>query len=140
MNIKIPSEKCLEDMIIDEENIRMSKEYRDRCNEKKHIVNGWLDVTAEIQNEIVQKYGFVDSISRDIAVNMLRRARYIYPDNELFRKIPVYVRENKAGRGIYRDGDFVTDISLFDISNNKVNLSNILDKSKLNVIIASSNS
>lgn len=140
MSIKIPSEKCLEDMIIDEENIRMSEEYRNRCDNKKHIVNGWLDVTAEIQNEIVQKYGFVDDISKDIAVNMLRRARYIYPNNEIFRKTPVYVRENKARKGSYKKGDSVVDITLYDIDSCPKKFTDVIDNDKVNLIIASSNS
>lgn len=140
MNILIPSEKCLEDMVLEEEKIRMSQEYRNRCDIRKDIINGWLDVTAEIQNEIVCRYGFIDNISRGIAVNMLRRARYIYPNNEIFHKVPVYVRENKAKEGIYREGDAITDVSLHTINNDYVNLTQLINNNKLNLIIASSNS
>lgn len=136
--IKIPTEKCLEQMIIREEEIRMSKEYQDECSKVKDVVNGWLDVTAKMQSELVKEFGFTDEVSSDIAVNMLRRARYLYPDNNIFKTVPVYVRENKANEGKLKENDECPNIQLFTNCKQQIKLHDLLENDTLNVIFASS--
>ena len=138
--LKIPTEKMLELMVYEEEKIRMSKEYQDECTRVKDIPNGWLDVSIDIQKRVAKKFGFNDDISCDIACNMLRRARYIYPNNDIFKKVPVYVRENKANEGKFKVDDKIIDIKLFDICNQEINISEILKPDILNVIVSSSSS
>lgn len=136
--IKIPTEKCLELMVQEEERIRMSKEYQEQCTKVKDIVNGWLDVSANVQKEVAKKFGFIDEVSNNIAINMLRRARYLYPDNEIFKNVPVYVRENKANQGKFNIGDQIENINLFDIQENQINFESILQPNKLNLVLVSS--
>src|ERR1700744_1826785 len=96
--IKIPDEECLERLVEEEEIIRTSKEYQDACTDVKDIPNGWLQVTEQMQKNLVKKYGFDDTISCDVACNYLRRAQYLYPNNPKF-KMPLYVKNNKANNG-----------------------------------------
>lgn len=124
-------------MVQEEETIRMSKEYQQECTKVKNIINGWLDVSAKVQQQVAAKFGFTDEISNDIAVNMLRRARYLYPNNEIFKTVPVYVRENKANIGKFNIGDQIENIKLFDIQENQINFDNILHANRLNLIISS---
>ena len=135
--IKIPTEKQLELFIEEEEKIRMSKEYQEKCTEVKNIPNGWLKVTADVQKNIVMKYGFTEEINCDIALNYLRRARYIYPDNQKF-KSPVYVRENKANMGTFKKGDNFVDIDMYDINKKNIKLSELIKNDTYNLILASS--
>jgi hypothetical protein len=137
MNVKLPTERDLEKMIIEEEKIRMSKEYQKICTSVKHIPNGWLIETDKMQQELVKRHGFSDEISCDIAVNKLRRARYIYPDNPIF-KSPVYVRENKANKGTMNDGDEVPNISIFSVDKCETKLHDLLKTDKLNILIGAS--
>lgn len=137
-NIKFPTEKCLELMVYEEEKIRMSTEYQDECTKVKNIVNGWLDVSADVQKRVANKFGFIDNISCDIAVNMLRRARYIYPNNNIFKTVPVYVRQNKANEGIYKVGDDIDDVLLYSINKDPVNFKNLLQLEKINLVLVSS--
>lgn len=103
--LKIPNEQLLELMIAEEEKIRTSKYYQDKCTAVKNIPNGWLKVTEEVQNDIAKKYGFTDKMSCDIACNMARRAHILYPNNQKFQKVPLQVRNNKAMLGNLILGD-----------------------------------
>lgn len=136
--IKIPTEKGLELMIIEEEKIRTSKEYQNLCTKVKNIPNGWLDVTEQIQINLVKKYGFIDSISCDVACNHLRRAQYMYPNNPIFKQVPTYVRENKANIGTLDVGSIVPNITLHSHDLSTIKLHDLILEGKLNIIFASS--
>lgn len=135
--VKIPCETDLEKLVLEEEKIRMSKEYQNICTSVKDIPNGWLDETAKMQKELVRKHGFTDDISCDIACNRLRRARYIYPNNPIF-KTPVYVRENKANVGTLKIGDTLPNITIYDIHKKPVKLHDLTKQDKINIFIGSS--
>lgn len=136
--IKIPNEQLLEKMTKQEEEIRMSKNYQDRCTEVKNIPDGWLKVTEEIQKDIVKRNGFIDQISCDITCNMLRRAHLIYPNNEKFQKIPLQVRNNKAKQGNLSEKDNVPDCNLYNLAGRITNLYELIDNIKPIIIFAGS--
>jgi hypothetical protein len=125
-SLKIPTESILEQMIRDEETARQSQEYQDECTHVKDVPNGWLDITAKLQEIIASKYGFVDPVSNTIAVHRLRTARHIYPENPVF-KTPLYVRNNKARQGEFVVGDKVPNIILHKSAETQVNLTDLLN-------------
>lgn len=128
--LKLPNEKLLEKMIEEEEDVRTSKDYQDKCTAVKHIPNGWLDVTAQLQIEIVKRNGFDDQMSCDVACNMLRRAHLLYPDNEKFKKLPLYVRNNKAKQGTLKVKDNMPNISLNDLDGSSHDLFDLVSPDK----------
>lgn len=135
--IKIPNEKQLEQMIMKEEEIRMSDEYRQMCTDVKDEVNGWLRVTKEMQQRLVRDFGFSQDIECDIACNYMRRAHLLYPNNEIFKTVPLQVRNNRAKQGNLRVNDPVKNILLYDLTNNPINMHNILTN-KPNIIMLGS--
>ena len=135
--IKIPNEKELEQMIYKEEEIRNSEDYRQKCTNVKDEVNGWLRVTKEMQQQLVKDFGFNTDIECDIACNYMRRAHILYPNNEIFRTVPLQVRNNKAKQGNLLINDQVKDMLLYDLNNNQINLHNILNN-KQNIILLGS--
>lgn len=138
LKIKIPTKETLLKMLEEEEKIRLSKEYQDECTKVKDIPNGWLDVTSQMQCNLVKKFGFDDEVSCDIACNRLRRAQYLYPDDDRFKTTSLYIRNNKARQGEYKVGDEVPDMVLHNLNNEEVKLSDIIDKNKLNIIVSGS--
>lgn len=134
---KFPTEKTLEKMVYEEEQVRRSKQYIDACSAVKNIPNGWLKVTATAQEDIVKKFGYEDEISRKVACNMLRRAQYLYPTNPVFKNIPVYVRENKANPGTLKPGNVIPDIDIFSRTGNIVKLFDVT-RNGLNIFFAGS--
>jgi hypothetical protein len=138
LKIKIPNEQTLEKMIIEEEQIRNSKEYIDKCTEVKDIPNGWLTVTGQMQTDLVKRYGFTDEMSCDVALNRLRRASTIYPNNKIFKEVPVYIRNNKAQEGYLKEGDIAPNIILHTIDTNKIELKDLLQDNKITLLIGSS--
>ena len=138
MNLRVPNKDDLLNMITKEEEVRWSKWYQDQCDQVKDEVNGWLRVTEQAQYQIVKEYGFITDIEADIAVNYLRRARYLYPEEEKFKTIPVYVRNNKAKVCDFKSGDIVPDIRINQMSGDSISLYDFLNPTKLNIVIGSS--
>lgn len=126
------SEDVVEMMALIEDEMRHSDEYRQKCTDVQHIPNGWLDVTAELQKNVVRSFGFVTEFETTIALNYLRRAHEIFPNNEICKK-RVYVKNNKARYGELKVGDNFIDVNLYGTK-----LSDILKSSKPVLILASS--
>ncbi|CAG8517080.1 9447_t:CDS:2 [Racocetra fulgida] len=67
----------------------------------------WMDVTDQMQHELVREFGYSDE-----AVQMLRRAPQLYPDDPEFRTTQVYVRNNIANIGNLTEGMLAPDCPL----------------------------
>ncbi|GBC05699.1 hypothetical protein RclHR1_06380010 [Rhizophagus clarus] len=67
----------------------------------------WMDVTDQMQHELVREFGYSDE-----AVQLLRRAPQLYPDDPEFSKTQVYVRNNIANIGNLTEGMTAPDCPL----------------------------
>jgi len=138
ISFHIPKEELLL-MLQEEEKQRFSIEYQEKCSLVKNEVNGWLGITAELQENIARQFGYIDEISNLLAVDVMRRASQIYKDDERFQNTSVYVRENKAKNCKYQIGDTIPNINIFNLQNKQLNLHNLFDETKYNIMICSSN-
>jgi len=158
--IRKPSKEILIKMLQREEEIRLSTEYIEKCTEVASEPNGWLRISADVQKQVAAEFGYISEIENDIAINQMRRAQYIYPDEPLFRTISVYVRNNLATKGKYLPNDIVPDILIHQLSEtvsesvsetvsesvsesvlestDQISLYQTFDKTRPNVLIASS--
>ncbi len=134
---KIPTKSQLIHMLELEEKIRLSPDYIKSCDKVADEPNGWLRVSEEIQYSIAKQFGF-DDFSSHIAVNHMRRARYIYPEEPAFQTISVYVRNNLASECTYKSGDPVPNIQIYKLDLTPTNLFDTFAKTKLNVLVSSS--
>lgn len=134
---KRASEETLELMAQMEEFIRMSQEYQNECTKVKDIPDGWLTVTANVQKKVANHFGFIDEINNEIARNDLRRAHITYPNNQIFKQ-SIYVRNNKANAGTLHENDIISDISLHTVENKIINLSELIEKDKINIFFGAS--
>ncbi len=132
-----PTKYQLIQMLELEEQKRMSLDYIKLCDEVADEPNGWLRVSEEIQYLIAKQFGFND-FSSHIAVNHMRRARYLYPEEPAFQSISVYVRNNLASECVYKLGDSVPNIQFYKLDLSPINLFDTFDKTKLNVLVSSS--
>jgi hypothetical protein len=133
----LPSHNDIIEIVKEEGQIRLSKDYIRKCDEVANEVNGWLRITDEMQQELVKKYGFTGPAFH-IALNMLRNAQVLYPDNPHVKDL-VYVKNNKANQGRFKSGDKLEDITLWTISGDKqVKLFDMLSKEKPNIVLAAS--
>ena len=130
--------ECLEAMKKMEEFIRMSPEYSEECTKVKDEVNGWLRISEEVQQKVAYLYGYQDPLSNLLAVNCIRRAPYMFPEDPEFSQTQVYVRNNLANLGNLEIGTDFPNVPLIDLSGEKTNSHHILNPDKYNVIIASS--
>ena len=136
---KIPT---LEQLIIiaeKEKKIRLSQEYIEMCDMVADVPNGWLQVTSTIQENIIREMGFTTELENSIAVNRLRRAHILYPDEPTFQNA-IQVKNNLANKGKYVFGSVLPNLEIHRIDTTKIHLYNILNKKKLNLLIGSSHS
>ena len=89
-----PSKEKLLLMLLREEQLKLSKEYIEQCSLVHKEVNGWLRITEEVQKKVCFEFGYTDILRNILAVNYLRRAQYLYPDDDRFKNTQVYVRNN----------------------------------------------
>ena len=125
-------------MLQAEEKIRMSPEYSEQCTQVKNEVNGWLRISGEIQQKIAFDFGYKDTLKNMLVVNQMRRAPYLYADDERFLKPQVYVRHNRAKDSVQEIGQIIPDINIYSLDGKRTNLYSVLDSEKSNLIIASS--
>lgn len=121
-----------------EEQIRFSDSYIDKCSKVANIPNAWLDITDKMQKELVKEFGYVDNLSNTLAVNVIRKATEIFPNDSEIKSSVVHFRENIAQKGSYRVGDLVKDVNLHTINLNNTNLFSILDSKKVNIMLVGS--
>ncbi|CAG8761694.1 8275_t:CDS:2 [Gigaspora margarita] len=107
----------------------MQKIYYDVGNDPTYGKD-WMDVTDQMQLELVREFGYSDE-----AVQLLRRAPQLYPDDPEFRTTQVYVRNNIANLGNLTEGMPAPDCPLIPlepsifttiIDNNNSNLSTLV--------------
>ena len=85
-----------------EEQIRFSDSYINKCSQVANIPNAWLDVTDNMQKELVKEFGFVDELSNTLAVNVIRKAKDIFPNDQEIKNSVVHFRENISQKGTYK--------------------------------------
>ena len=125
-------------MLKREEEIRKSPEYITKCDLASNITNKWLEITDTMQKELVKEFGFVDILSNTLAVQILRSATLIYPDDLIIKNSVVHFRENIANKGNIKIGDDIKDISLHTLQSESINLLDILDSDKPNILLVGS--
>ena len=125
-------------MLQREEQIRFSQDYINKCSKVANIPNAWLEITDKMQKELVKEFGYFDKLSNTLAVNVLRKAMYIYPNDHEIKNSVVHFRENIAKQGTYNVGDLVKDINLHTINFHKTNLFSLLNQNKTNIMLVGS--
>jgi hypothetical protein len=135
---KIPDKSTLIQMLKAEEAERMGPAYAQACDQVAKEPNGWLRISEELQYSIAEQFGFYGFDSH-IAVNHMRRAQYIYPDDPEFKTISVYVRANLSKPCDFTIGsNFPEILTVFTLDLEQVNLIDTFAKDKFNLLISSS--
>ncbi|CAG8661457.1 6336_t:CDS:2, partial [Paraglomus occultum] len=78
----------------------------------------WMDVTDQMQHELVREFGYSDE-----AVQLLRRAPQIYPDDPRFHTTQVYVRNNICHLGNLTEGMPAPDCPLVPLESSSTPVS-----------------
>jgi len=132
-NLNIPKE-ILKKMLIRENELRLSSEVQARYeNAEKSECIDWLKVTEEVQKQVIEEFGYLNSLEN--ALYCLRSAAVLYPDDPEFKEIPLYVKYNRARDGSLKEGDRAPNTSPVALDGTSCEL---LDKSKPTVLIAGS--
>jgi len=122
----------------EEEKLRFSQDYIDKCNLVSNMPNGWLEVTSELQKNLVSKYGYSDIITNALALNVIRSATKYFPNDDETKNSVVHFRENKAKQGTFKLNDIIPNFNFYTNKKLKIDLYSILDSNKTNIILAGS--
>ncbi|RIB22113.1 hypothetical protein C2G38_1030660 [Gigaspora rosea] len=80
----------------------------------------WMDITDQMQHELVREFGYSDE-----AVQLMRRAPQLYPDDPEFRTTQVYVRNNIENIGNPKEGMEAPDCPLIPLKYSDITIPNI---------------
>ncbi|CAG8786093.1 14299_t:CDS:2 [Cetraspora pellucida] len=115
-------------LLREEERRRFSPEIQKKYDVGSDPTSGkdWMDVTDQMQHELVREFGYSDE-----AVQLLRRAPQLYPDDPEFRTTQVYVRNNIANIGNLTEGMPTPDCPLVPLDSSI--FTSIIDNSNTNL-------
>lgn len=135
-----PSKDKLLRMLKREEEIRLSDEYINLCSLVSNEIDGWLKVTESIQKMVCYEFGYTNTLDNLLAINYLRSAQYIYPEDPKINMTSLYIRNNKSQdlNLTMKIGDKVPNINIIDLYNNENSLYKLINNNKYNLIIGSS--
>lgn len=77
-------------------------------------------------------------MEQDIAGNRMRRAQHLYPDEPLFKSISVYVRNNIANVGKFKENDICPNLQIHKMDLSKIGLYDTFSEKKPNLLLCGS--
>ncbi|CAG8642223.1 18550_t:CDS:2 [Dentiscutata erythropus] len=133
VTLKLPTTKEeLLALLREEERRRMSPELQElyrKVGNDPTCGRDWMDVTDQMQYELVREFGYSDE-----AVQLMRRAPQLYPDDPEFRDTQVYVRNNIANIGNLKEEMEAPDCPLIPLKYFDTTIPNIsMEASELTV-------
>ncbi|CAG8468681.1 24167_t:CDS:2 [Racocetra persica] len=110
-------------LLREEERRRMSPELQEsyrKVGNDPTCGKDWMDITDQMQHELVREFGYSDE-----AVQLMRRAPQLYPDDPEFRTTQVYVRNNIAHIGNLKEGMQAPDCPLIPLKYSDTTVPNV---------------
>ncbi|CAG8848311.1 13880_t:CDS:2, partial [Racocetra persica] len=124
VTLKLPTTKEeLLALLREEERRRMSPELQElyrKVGNDPTCGKDWMDITDQMQHNLVREFGYSDE-----AVQLMRRAPQLYPDDPEFRTTQVYVRNNIAHIGNLKEGMQAPDCPLIPLKYSDTTVPNV---------------
>ncbi|CAG8479977.1 2613_t:CDS:2, partial [Racocetra fulgida] len=124
VTLKLPTTKEeLLALLREEERRRMSPELQElyrKVGNDPTCGKDWMDITDQMQHDLVREFGYSDE-----AVQLMRRAPQLYPDDPEFRTTQVYVRNNIAHIGNLKEGMQAPDCPLIPLKYSDTTVPNV---------------
>ncbi|CAG8555950.1 8934_t:CDS:2 [Cetraspora pellucida] len=121
---KLPTtKKELLALLREEERRRMSSELQElyrKVGNDPTCGKDWMDITDQMQHDLVREFGYSDE-----AVQLMRRAPQLYPDDPVFRTTQLYVRNNIAHIGNLKEGMKTPDCPLIPVKYSDTTVPNL---------------
>ena len=151
-NVKIDKQLLIK-MLKQENDLRLSTkiiekyeneaiEYYDNIDPNRDCLNKVFlsEVVNDLQKKVVNEFGFGSKNQNEekYALEYLRSAMALYPDDESIKNAANYLKYNLAKKFPFNMNDFYVDINLLDLNGKLIKLSQIIKKNVLNVIISGS--
>jgi len=87
---------------------------------------------------VVQEFGYKTSTETSYALQMLRSARALFPNDIEIQNATFYLKYNRARRGELGVGDIYKDVALMTCGQEETKLSKIINSEKATVIMSGS--
>lgn len=119
-----------------ENELRLSAEWQARFQDAERSPDtDWLECVACLQNQVAREFGFGQR-----AVEMLRTATSLYPEESFFQTVPLQVRYNRSRNGDLAEGCLVPAVELLRPSGQPCCLLDLGGADRPLVLIAGSHS
>jgi len=93
---------------------------------------------VECQEKVANEFGYKTNEAMNYALQMLRSARALFPDDVEINNATFYLKYNRAHRGELKVGDMYKDVSLMTCGEEEKRLSEIINNKNPTVIISGS--
>jgi len=97
-----------------------------------------LSTIVQCQEKVAQEFGYKTSDEISYAVQILRSARALYPNDIEIQNAAFYLKYNRAHRGELKVNDSYKDVPLMTCAQEETKLSAILNSEKPTVVISGS--
>jgi len=102
-------------------------------------MNAFVPRTIEqFQRKVVQEFGYKSDTECSYAIQMLRSARSLYPNDLEIKNTASYLKYNRCQRGEIGVGDMYKDVPLANCNQQEIKLSAILNREKPTLVISGS--
>ncbi|CAF1409673.1 unnamed protein product [Adineta steineri] len=115
----------LKHLLIKEEQLRLSQQTQQLLSSIQDRTDiDWMDIIDQLQTQLIKETIGQDATESEIqhGLNILRSAHELYPNDDEFHNLSLYVRHNRARQGHFRVGDEAIDIELLNLNNEFVSL------------------
>jgi len=92
----------------------------------------------QYQEMVVKEFGYNTSEQVSYALQMLRSARRLYPNDMEIKDAAFYLKFNRARRGDLGCGDVYKDVPLYTCSQQETKFSNIVSGNKPTLVMSGS--
>lgn len=127
VDISIPSYDILKDMLIREDELRLSEKFQNLFADPG---NNAIHVAELVQQQVADEFGYKGEDAPKI-IDVLRAVISFYPEKkDEITKIPHYLKFNRSARGSFEIGDPIKDVRLAKLNGEETSLFKYMEGTK----------
>ena len=135
---KLLNKETLKKILKEENDWKLLPETQEYMKKIEHTsYTDWIDYVNKYQHDHVKEHGFEGDMAKAV-VNTMRRAHLIFPDDNYFKEVSMYVKYNRAGHCKLKVGDKIPEMELYTHGCKPISMSKLITSSLPVLIIAGS--
>jgi hypothetical protein len=133
-DVQVPEKQKIKEMLLRERELRLCSETQKLLTED---VSCGPKLFETLQMKVAEEFGYTTQQKQREAIELLRCAVSMFPNDQEIREIPFYVKYNRAEQGMLSVGDQCPDVTLATLEGKLVQLHSTMSDQPL-VLVAGS--